>query len=222
MKTTIYALSLIGLFLTASCTKDRRQDADRSVNDLRLYVDSVKTAEPDYEDEGYWNRVETGYEQRRHATEEFNTQMDEKMKADYEKLKSDYDEMKTSYLNERERYTMLNDHRTQLRNSLYGEGVIGKDLNFGFMTAQNAESVYRHFVETVKANKDAYSREDWDEVKVLYEAMDSRKNEIEKDLAAKDNLKIAKHKVEFSAIKSVNRPLSKMQENHDAKERGGK
>jgi hypothetical protein len=36
-----------------------------------------------------------------------------------------------------------------------------------------------------------YTREDWDEIKVLYEALDTRKNTVEKDLASSDNMKIA-------------------------------
>jgi hypothetical protein len=69
----------------------------------------------------------------------------------------------------------------------------------------------------VKKNQNSYSREDWDEIKVLYEALDTRKNEIEKDLPSSDNLKIAKLKVQFAAIKSVKRPLSKVEENEEAK-----
>jgi hypothetical protein len=36
--------------------------------------------------------------------------------------------------------------------------------------------VYDQFVNTVQTNKDKYSREDWDEIKLMYEALDSRKN----------------------------------------------
>ena len=72
-------------------------------------------------------------------------------------------------------------------------------------------------MNTVKDNQGKYSREDWDEIKVLYEALDTRKNEIEKDLATSDNLKIAKLKVEFATIKAVKRPMSKIDENDDAK-----
>jgi hypothetical protein len=39
----------------------------------------------------------------------------------------------------------------------------------------NIHNVYQQFVHTVEDNKDAYSREDWDEVKLMYEALDSRK-----------------------------------------------
>ena len=72
-------------------------------------------------------------------------------------------------------------------------------------------------MDVVDKNKKVYSREDWDEVKVLYEALDNRKNEIEKELASKDNVKIAKEKVKIASIFAVRRPLAKADENADAK-----
>lgn len=63
-----------------------------------------------------------------------------------------------------------------------------------------------------------YTREDWDEIKVLYEALDTRKNEVEKDLSGSDNLKIAGLKVKFAAIKATHRAGTKGTENQDSKD----
>ena len=104
-----------------------------------------------------------------------------------------------------------------LRSSLYGEGRIGDDMVFEFMTAKNALETYQNFVTVVDNNQDTYSREDWDEIKLLYEAMDTRKNEIEKDLPRADNNKIAGLKIKFATINTLNRPGSKVEENEDAK-----
>jgi hypothetical protein len=62
-----------------------------------------------------------------------------------------------------------------MRNSLFGEGKIGDDMNFDWVNKDNIHSVYRQFIHTAEDNKDNYSREDWDEVKLMYEALDSRK-----------------------------------------------
>jgi hypothetical protein len=91
-------------------------------------------------------------------------------------------------------------------------------MQFGYVTANNALSVYDNFVNTVAANKNKYTREDWDEIKVLYEALDTRKNEIEKDLDGKDNRKIAGLKIRFASIKALQRGGSKGTENRQAKE----
>jgi hypothetical protein len=60
-----------------------------------------------------------------------------------------------------------------MRNSLFGEGKIVR-MNFDWVNKDNIHNVYQQFVHTVEDNKDAYS-EDWDEVKLMYEALDSRK-----------------------------------------------
>jgi hypothetical protein len=47
------------------------------------------------------------------------------------------------------------------------------------VNATNILGVYDQFVNTVKDNKDNYSREDWDEIKLMYE-LDSRKIRLKK------------------------------------------
>ena len=92
-------------------------------------------------------------------------------------------------------------------------------MSFGFATAENLLSIYRNFVNTVAENKNEYSREDWDEIKVLYEALDTRKNTVEKQLPDGDNTKIAGLKIKFSAIKATHRGGTKGAENKAAKEK---
>jgi hypothetical protein len=89
----------------------------------------------------------------------------------------------------------------------------------GFANANNLLSIYRKFVNTVADNKNSYSREDWDEIKVLYEALDTRKNTVEKQLPDGDNTKIAGLKIKFSAIKATHRGGTKGEENKAAKEK---
>lgn len=195
----------------------RDKGAEQSVRDLDNYVDSVERDNSNYyNDENYWTSVESKYEEKRQQVEAKSEQMDEKLKAEYAQLQSDYAALKEKYTAERTK-AKTNNYRTVLRTSLYGEGVIGDDMSFNFMTAANAKSVYENFVNTVSNNKDNYSREDWDEIKVLYEAMDTRKNEIEKELSGADNRAIAAQKIRFVAIKATNRPGTKAEENANAK-----
>jgi hypothetical protein len=70
-------------------------------------------------------------------------------------------------------------------------------MNFDWVNKDNIHNVYQQFVHTVEDNKDAYSREDWDEVKLMYEALDSRKH-IEKERTSDDNKKIAGLKLKFA------------------------
>ncbi|MES2629760.1 MAG: DUF6565 domain-containing protein [Bacteroidota bacterium] len=189
-------------FLFTNCNSED-QAAKESVKDLRSYVDSVNSVEPKGDN---WNTIEMKYNEKADRAEVATSkpEVDEKLKADYEQIKADYAALKEKY--QKQQAVM---YKKALRDALFGEGSIGQDITFNYVNAANAANVYERFVNSVAANKDNYSREDWDEVKVLYEALDTRKNEIEKDLAGKDNRKIAGLKIRFASIKAVNRPGAK-------------
>ena len=91
-------------------------------------------------------------------------------------------------------------------------------MSFAWVNKDNVHAVYQQFVHTAEDNKDNYSREDWDEVKVLYEALDNRKNTVEKEgLSAEDNRKIAGLKIKFAPMLTVNRMGAKNGEMQEAK-----
>ncbi len=158
-----------------------------------------------------------------------------KMKADYEakliakQAESDtkINQIQIALADEKDKSKMMNtsttviatapDYRQVLRNKLFGEGKIGVDMKFEFVNAKNILSIYKNFVNSVANNKKKYTREDWDEIKVLYEALDNKKNSVEKDLATKDNLDIAGLKIRFVTIKAGNRFSAKADENSESK-----
>jgi hypothetical protein len=81
----------------------------------------------------------------------------------------------------------------------------------------NILSVYRQFIHTAEDNKDNYSREDWDEVKLMYEALDSRKHCWKEGLSS-DNKEIAGLKFKFGPMLKVNRMGAKSEEMKEAKQ----
>jgi len=205
--------------VVTSCGSQAGKDIDRDLAHLGNYIDSVKAAAPEYTEED-WAKIKAEYNNTitklDNAGEKLSDDANRKLeaaKADYNKLKEDYE----VHMREAKEKAEAVSYKQKLRGALFGDEKIGSDMQFKFVTAKNALPVYDRFVNTVKDNQGKYSREDWDEIKVLYEALDTRKNEIEKDLATSDNLKIAKLKVEFATIKAVKRPLSKIDENDDAK-----
>ena len=106
-----------------------------------------------------------------------------------------------------------------LRNALFGEGKIGDDMNFDWVNKDNILAVYDQFVSAADTNKDNYSREDWDEIKLMYEALDSRKNTVEKEgLTSADNKKIAGLKLKFAPMLTFNRMGAKTEEMQEAKQ----
>ncbi len=214
IKTITLSITCAVMIGLVSCNDSKKTDETK---ELQAYVDSVKNVTPEY-NTTYWTSIDEGYQARvvkaeAAATEESQKKQLAESKAAYQELKAKYEaEVKT---NNEQAY---NNRKQALRDALFGEGKIGTDLNFTWVNAANIRVAYENFLIAVDANKKAYSREDWDEVKVLYEALDTRKNEVEKDLSTKDNMKIAKEKIRFASIESIERPLSKVSENADAKQ----
>ncbi|MEP6804796.1 MAG: DUF6565 domain-containing protein [Flavobacterium sp.] len=209
-------IALIALSLT-SCKDEKQEKAQKTIDSYVAYVDSVKNVKAD-DLKADWKNVDAEYDRRAAeaqaaladvkdntaATEKINTS-----KVKYEEFKN---EMTTVFA------PPAPSPKQQLRNALFGEGKIGDDMNFDWVNAKNIHSVYQQFVHTVEDNKDKYSREDWDEVKLMYEALDSRKNTVEKEgLTSEDNRKIAGLKLKFAPMYTVNRMGAKSEENKEAK-----
>jgi len=219
----VAVLVIIGF---TACNNSEKEMAKQDADNLAKYVDSVEAAPPVYT-VANWTEIDNGYQERALKAEAKIDQLEAADKARAEESKAKFAALKAEYetrLKEKEAAekaaAAAPDYRLVLRNKLFGEGKIGADMKFDFVTAANIHDVYKNFVNAVDDNKDKFTREDWDEVKVLYEALDTRKNAVEKDLATSDNLKIAKLKIRFAAIKAFNRGGTKVSENEKAKEKG--
>jgi hypothetical protein len=207
----IVALMTIGF---VSCTSNKGEKNPTVV--LKEYVDSVNSAKLEYSPEN-WAAIDKEFQERASRAEAEKDKLNEEDKAALEESKQKYAELKAKYEAVLAKNAAPVDAKIRLRNSLFGEGKVGQDISFNFVTANNILNTYQSFVDAVAANKDNYSREDWDEIKVLYEALDTRKNEVERDLKASDNTKIASLKIKYASIYGTNRPGSKVSENADAK-----
>lgn len=215
----IAATVMIGF---TACTNSANDAAKKDAENFTNYVDSVESATPIYT-EANWAIIDEGYRERALKAEAALEKLEADDKAKTEAAKAKYATLKLTYetkIKEAEApKPVAGDYRSILRNRLFGEGKIGADMNFSFVNADNILNTYQRFVDAVDAGKDDFTREDWDEIKVLYEGLDNRKNTVEKEgLKAADNLKIAGLKVKFSAIKSVNRPGAKVKENVESKQ----
>jgi hypothetical protein len=208
----INQLFLITLLIAGigACTNKKTATAD-----LKNYVDSVNTASPTYTEVNL-AAINNGYQERALRAEAELADMSEDEKKDLEESRAKYAELKAKYDQEIQKNSIINS-KLALRNSLFGAGNVGDDMTFNFVTSANMLSVYQSFVDAVDANKENYSREDWDEIKLLYEALDTHKNEDEKDLPKGDNLKIAGLKIRMAGMFTAHRPGSKAEENEKAK-----
>lgn len=207
----------------SACNTTAKEEAKNDAVSLIQYVDSVGELKPVYTI-AHWSMLDSGYQARALKAEQTIAELEaadkekvEQSKVAYLKFKADYE----AKLREQEAaalvITSTPDYRQVLRNRLFGEGKIGSDMKFEFVSAQNILGVYQNFVDAVADNKKNYTREDWDEIKVLYEALDTRKNAVEKDLSSRDNMKIAGLKIRFVSIKATRRGSAKVAENEAAK-----
>ncbi|HEX9151559.1 MAG TPA: DUF6565 domain-containing protein, partial [Flavobacterium sp.] len=202
------------------------EQADKTVDSYVMYVDSVGNVAAE-DAKGNWQGIEATYELKSGEAEAAIANMKDNAKAQ-ERLdasRAKYEALKAKYEGEKaERQVAAGtaapvNSKQQLRNALFGQGKIGDDMNFSWVNKDNIHSVYQQFIHTVEDNKDSYSREDWDEIKLMYEALDSRKNTVEKEgLSSEDNRKIAGLKFKFAPMLKVNRMGAKAGEMKRAKE----
>ncbi len=222
----LFAAAIISVGFTACKTenKEAKQDAEM----LNTYVDSVESATPVYT-VANWTAIDNGYQERAMKAEKSLADLSAEEKAKAETSKAKYEALKAKYelaIKEQEAKVAIANanangvpnFRKVLRDRLFGEGRIGDDMQFAFVNADNILSVYKNFVDVVDDNKNKYTREDWDEIKVLYEALDTRKNAVEKDLKTADNLKIAGLKIKYAAINATHRGGTKVKENAESKQ----
>lgn len=210
--------AIISLAFT-SCKDEKAVAAEKSVDTYVVYVDSIEKIEAT-EVKANWQTINDSYLIRVSEAEMAldNLKEREAAQARIDASKAKFEALKAQIEADMQAELAANSKQA-LRNALFGEGKIGSDMNFDWVNKDNILAVYDQFVSAADANKDNYSREDWDEIKLMYEALDSRKNTVEKEgLTSADNRKIAGLKLKFAPMLTFNRMGAKTEEMQEAKE----
>lgn len=214
LSTGVCAIAL----LFASCQDGKKETAKKNVKQYENYVDSISNLDM-AEAHSNWDKIENDFNSHKTmATENLdNITENQDLKKEVDKSTADFEAYKTKVTEDMDRKDMETS-KNNLRTSLLGQSYVNDEMKFAWVNKDNILSVYQNFVDTVEANKDNYSREDWDEIKLLYEAIDTRKNTVEKEgLSSSDNMKIAGLKLKFAPTYTLNRIGAKSEENADAK-----
>jgi|SRR5436190_15713270 len=203
----IAAVILVTGFGACSNAKEK---ASQDAASFTAYVDSVVNLDPAITIAN-WRVIDTGYQERVMQAEKNMVLLETDDKAKAERSKEKYAALRTlneTRLKELEAETKLAAsiaaYRQMLRDSLFGINRVGPDLNFSFVIANNVVDVYKKFVDMVAYNKKNYTHEDWQDIKLMYQALNKRKDEIEKDLSDQDDIKITGLKIRFTSIKAFN------------------
>ena len=186
----------------ASCKDEKETQAQKTVDTYVMYVDSLGNV-ASLDAKGNWQAIDADYQMRSVEADAALANLKDKIAAQerIDASRAKYLELKAKVEADlaADKSAVVVNPKQQLRNALFGEGKIGDDMNFNWVNASNIHRVYQQFIHTAEDRKDSYSREDWDEVKLMYEALDSRKNTVEKEgLTAEDNRKIAAIVMNFS------------------------
>ena len=214
---------LCGLLITVlSCKNNEKQQADQKIASLQTYIDSlerVKTSDA----EANWDKISTDFDRKTKESNEAISKLSDDAKASnqarVDSINARYVILKTTVAAAKVPKKVVVNANQRLRNTFFGADKIGEDMNFSWVNKSNILDTYQKFFDSYKANKGNFSREDYDEVKLIYEALDSRKNTVEKEgLSSSDNMKIASIKFKFAPMFKVNRIGAKARENEEAKE----
>jgi hypothetical protein len=214
-------LSILALLLGTSffsCTDAKVKDAEKNVQNYARYVDSISVVSTENIKQN-WNIVEsTTLEKKLQAQSSVETIKDNpELKEKINIVNSKYNEFRIKYQQDVDKMNAAQ-AKLNFRNAFFSGTAIGEEMNFDWVNKDNILSVYDLFVSTASKNKDSYSREEWDEIKLMYEALDTRKNTVEKEgLTSADNFKIAKLKLKFAPMFTFNRMGAKSEENSAAK-----
>ncbi len=220
----LFAIILLGI---VSCKSKERQLADKKISELEKFVDSLKMVSNE-DRAANWDVISTNYDTKTTDANQSLTNLDETSKtlsqqkidasvAKYKDLKITPEKSKPEPI--KEAISKKTTSNQLLRDRYFGAGKIGEDMNFGWVNKNNILKTYDTFFQFYKNNKKNFSREDYDETKLIYEALDSRKNTVEKEgLTSTDNAKIASIKFKFAPMFKINRIGAKSRENEEAKE----
>lgn len=199
-----------------SCKNEKQTNAEKEVVAYEMFVDSLNNVAV-IDLKTNWDSIENDYQRRKLVAENALLELEnrEELKGKIIVSSDKYELYKASYLAQQPKKST----KSVVRTALFGSEDIGDDMAFSWVNKNNILRVYENFTTTVEKNKDVYSREDWDEIKLYYEALDTRKNTVENEgLSSSDNMKIASIKFKFAPMLKINRISSKSEENSEAKE----
>ncbi|WP_395065298.1 hypothetical protein [Flavobacterium sp.] len=221
LKFGLFSMILLGM---VSCQNKDKEMADKRISELESYVDSLKAVSA-ADAETNWEKIAVDFDRKSTSANESLATLDEATKTSaQEKIDAaaaKYDELKATIeaKSTQNKVVAAASPSQLLRDRLFGAGKIGDDMSFAWVNKDNILKVYDTFFQAYKDNKGDFSREDYDEIKLMYEALDSRKNTVEKEgLTSDDNTKIASIKFKFGPMFKLNRVGAKSRETAEAKE----
>ncbi|UMY65677.1 MULTISPECIES: hypothetical protein [unclassified Flavobacterium] len=215
---SLYALAALSMAFV-SCKSETEKEAEKTLNQYTSFTDSVRSLAV-ADAKSNWAAIEASYQARATAADSAAAALrdDASAKDRLDAGREKYEQLKAQVNAELEKEATPS-RPQELRDAFFGAGKIGADMDFSWVNKDNILRVYNDFYNEFDKNKDNYSREDFDEIKAMYEALDAHKNTVEKEgLTSHDNRKIAEIKLKFAPKFKWERMGAKANENQKAKD----
>lgn len=212
MKKILQFIFLIAISISVACN-DKNKSDDKAYNDYKAYVNEHHDRSDQYYDRD-WDEIENEYKEMRAKAEADMSNWSNERKAEYENTKQNWEAFRENHTSEKNRRSVAEGTKLIMK-SVLPDGIKEDMSN---VNNDNIMATYKHFVGGVRGMKDNLTREQWDYVEILWERLDTRKNELENNMKTATKLEIATEKVEYGSIKATNRPVAKTEENMDAKD----
>lgn len=193
------ALSALTALAFTACNNDEQLRKDTA--ELRDYVNNHRDSVEIYA-ETQWDNLEAEYNTKKAKID--TSKLADELRETYRETEKDWESFKADYTVKHEEKVKVAEVDA-FRATLAIQGV---RPDYSDLSNTNILAAYDHFVNMVKTNKDAYTKEQWLVVNNSWKALQGRKKEIDNNIASADNTKIAKLQLEYTAIKATNRPFA--------------
>ena len=185
-----------------SCKSETETVAEKSIDRYVVYVDSIKGLDA-AERTKNWEAIDTEYERRLAEADAAIADM-----KDNEEVRTRIETSKTTYATFKTEApaaavpagtagdaAMAGASAYATPKALFGNA----DTSFVWVNKDNILATYKMFYDTFSKNADNYTEAEFKQLKAWYEALDERKNTVEKEgLSGDDNREIAGLKAKFA------------------------
>jgi hypothetical protein len=188
-----------------ACKNDGTKNADANGDDDKDYAEYKRyityTRDSAKASNKSWEEIDREYNAKKAAAAKDMDKWNAERKAEYEKLNAEYEAWKTAYLAEREAQEKHWTTFGPIYGTVYITAPDAMDMTLPGVTGENVAEVYKNFIQVLKANKNQYTMEDWNEIEKLWEALEDKKDAL--PVTAGDKTKIAGWKTEYVSVKAV-------------------
>ena len=170
MKKSIYVVGILAMVVLGftSCKDEKQAKSEKTVNNYVVYVDSLDNVTA-VDAKTNWEAIDASYQVRISEAEASLAESDnEALREKVAVSKAKYEALKAKYQAElaAEKPVVVNPNQL-LRNRFFGEGKVAEDMNFSWVNKDNILQVYQDFLDSYEKNKGDFTREDFDEVKLI-------------------------------------------------------